>query len=115
MVNVPFSEADVFRLHAMAVISDGRGSLVKLIRKRISPIALRLNRHKEHQKEMAAFLTGQRVYHCDDCQNDFAVYKGRHAEKCSFCGSKKIRQFRSRECPFYHPTTTAIVRRKKND
>lgn len=40
MVSVELSEADVLNLHAMAVLSDGRGSLVKLIKRRITPIAL---------------------------------------------------------------------------
>ena len=40
MVNVPFSLDEVLILHAVACLSDGRTAMAKLMRKRISPVAL---------------------------------------------------------------------------
>lgn len=42
MVQVEFSEAEVLILHAVATLSDGRGSMTKIFRKRITPIALQI-------------------------------------------------------------------------
>jgi|GEM_PF-4231516 hypothetical protein len=40
MVDVPFSEAEVLMLHAVAVLGDGRTATIRLLRKRISPVAI---------------------------------------------------------------------------
>lgn len=49
MVNVEFSEAEVLFLHAIATLKDGRDRLVKMLRKRITPIALEiLKKRKEY-------------------------------------------------------------------
>ncbi len=42
MVQVPMSESDVLLLHALSVFSDGRRTLTKMIRKRISPVAMKI-------------------------------------------------------------------------
>jgi len=46
MVNVEMSEADVLLLHGMACLSDGRNSLIKIIRRTISPVALDILRKR---------------------------------------------------------------------
>jgi len=49
MVSVELSEAEVLTLHALAVLGDGRELLTKLIRRRISPVAMRiLQERKEY-------------------------------------------------------------------
>lgn len=50
IIRVPFSETEILLLHAMRVLGDGRQSLNKLVKKRISPIAIRIleeNRYGE--------------------------------------------------------------------
>lgn len=48
-VQVEMSEADVLILHAFATLSDGRDSLVKIVRKWISPVAMKiLEERKEY-------------------------------------------------------------------
>jgi len=48
-VNIEFSENEVLILPAVAVIGDGRQALIKLIRRRISPVALKiLEKRKEY-------------------------------------------------------------------
>lgn len=47
MVNVPMSEAEVLILHAVAVLSDGRYALPKLLKKRFSPIALKILKERK--------------------------------------------------------------------
>ena len=48
-VNIEFSEKEVLILPAVAVIGDGRQALIKLIRRRISPVALKiLEKRKEY-------------------------------------------------------------------
>ena len=42
MIDVPFSENEILILHAVASLGDGRTAMVKLMRKRISPVALPL-------------------------------------------------------------------------
>lgn len=53
MVNVPFSEAEVLTLQCAATLMDGRGALAKLLRKRVSPVALGLiEQHKAQAREL---------------------------------------------------------------
>lgn len=48
-VQVEMSEADVLILHAFATLSDGRDSLVKIVRKWVSPVAMKiLEERKEY-------------------------------------------------------------------
>jgi len=49
MVNIEFSEAEVLTLHAVAVLKDGREAMTKLLRKRITPVAMKiLEQRKEY-------------------------------------------------------------------
>lgn len=53
MVNVPFSEAEVLTLQCAATLMDGRGALAKLLRKRITPVALGLiEQHKAQARQL---------------------------------------------------------------
>ena len=47
LVQVEMSEADVLFIHAIATLSDGRDSLVKIMRKRITPVALKILEKRE--------------------------------------------------------------------
>ncbi len=47
MVTVEFSIADVLRLHAASVFMDGRDSMARLLRKRISPVALKILKERK--------------------------------------------------------------------
>jgi len=47
MVQVEMSEAEVLILHAVATMGDGRGTMIKLFRKRISPVALRILKERK--------------------------------------------------------------------
>jgi len=49
MVQVKMSEADVLFWHAIATLGDGRKTLTKFLRKRISPVAMKiLEERKEY-------------------------------------------------------------------
>jgi len=53
IVKVEFSEAEVLTLHAVAVLKDGRDAMTKLLRKRISPVAMKiLEQRKVHNKQV---------------------------------------------------------------
>lgn len=53
MVNVPFSEAEILTLQCAVTLMDGRGALVKLLRKRVSPVALGLiEQHKAQARQL---------------------------------------------------------------
>jgi hypothetical protein len=47
MVDVPFAEDEVIVLHAVAQLSDGRTAMAKLMRKRVTPIALKLLKERK--------------------------------------------------------------------
>jgi len=47
MVQVKFSEAEVLILHAYAVFTDNRKSLSKLMKKRVSPIAMKILKERK--------------------------------------------------------------------
>lgn len=49
MVDVPFSEAEVILLHAVASLGDGRTAMVNLIRKRVSPVAMAILKQKHRR------------------------------------------------------------------
>ncbi len=42
MITLEFSEEEILIIHALAVLGDGRNSLNKIFRKRVSPTAMRL-------------------------------------------------------------------------
>jgi len=46
IVRVPMSEADVLRLHAVGVLMDGRSPMAKMIKKRITPVALEILKNR---------------------------------------------------------------------
>ena len=50
MENVPISHSEILLWHAIATLSDGRQSLTKFIRKRISPVALKILEEREEYK-----------------------------------------------------------------
>jgi hypothetical protein len=46
---VEMSHEDILMLHAIGVLSDGRDNIIKIYRKRISPVAMRiLEEHEEY-------------------------------------------------------------------
>jgi len=47
MVTVEMSEAEVLMLHAMATLGDGRRALTKMVRRRITPVALKILEERE--------------------------------------------------------------------
>lgn len=47
MVQVEMSEEDVLFLHAIATLSDGRNRIIKIYRKRITPVALKILEKRE--------------------------------------------------------------------
>ena len=47
MVQVEMSEAEVLILHAVATLGDGRNSMTKLLRKRISPVAMKILKERK--------------------------------------------------------------------
>lgn len=51
LIPVEFSEADVLFLHAVACLSDGRNRLIRLVRKRITPVALKLLEERREYNE----------------------------------------------------------------
>ena len=42
MITLEFSEEEILIIHALAVLGDGRNSLNKIFRKRVSPTAIKL-------------------------------------------------------------------------
>jgi len=50
IVTVQMSEAEVLILHALATLSDGRQALTKILRRRISPVALKVLEEREEYK-----------------------------------------------------------------
>lgn len=47
-VSVEMSISDILILHAIASLADGRGSLIKLLKRTVTPVAMKiLEEHKE--------------------------------------------------------------------
>lgn len=48
IINVPMSEAEILLLHGGSVFWDGHTLLTKIIRKRVSPVAMRLLKENKY-------------------------------------------------------------------
>ena len=51
MIDVPFSIADILILHAVLTLSDGRIGLTKLLKRRVTPVAMKLIEELEKEED----------------------------------------------------------------